>query len=92
MSLPEPSTFESSLVEVSGTFYFHDLRIHLRARRVNCGLNGESAIRSGPGGRGTVRGVAFAGNRVFRGFRDGSMIAYDAANGEQVWATKLTAA
>ena len=34
---------------------------------------------------GTVRGVAIAGNRVFRGFRDGTMAAYDIATGEEVW-------
>jgi alcohol dehydrogenase (cytochrome c) len=88
--LPEPSTFESSLVEVSGTLYFTTSEYTYALDAGNCGLKWRVRHQL-QGGGGTVRGVAFAGNRVFRGFRDGSMIAYDAANGEQVWATKLTA-
>ncbi len=88
--LPEVSTFESSLVEVSGTLYFTTPEYTYALDAGNCGLKWR--VRHPlPNGGGTVRGVAFAGNRVFRGFRDGLVIAYDTANGEQAWATGLAA-
>ena len=36
-----------------------------------------------------MRGVALDGKRIYRGFRDGYMIAYDAQNGEQIWSAEM---
>jgi len=88
--LPEASTFESSLVEIGGTLYFTTSDTTYALDATNCRLKWrEKHELQAPGG--TVRGVAVAANRVFRGFRDGFVIAYDISNGEQVWSTKLTA-
>lgn len=88
--LPEMSTFESSLVEIGGTLYFTTGASTYAIDATNCRLKWqEKHEMATPGG--TVRGVAVAGRRVFRGFRDGYVIAYDVSNGEQVWSTKLTA-
>ena len=87
--LPESTTFESSLVAVNGTLFFTTSEYTYAIDAANCGLRWRVRHEvQGPGG--TVRGVALAGNRVFRGFRDGYVIAYDIANGEQIWSTKLT--
>ena len=87
--LPESATFESSLVEVNGTLYFTTSEYTYAINAANCSLKWR-VRHEVPGPGGTVRGVALAGNRVFRGFRDGSVIAYDSTNGEQIWSTKLT--
>lgn len=90
--LPEPSTFESSLVEIGGTLYFTSSDTTHAIDATNCRLKWrEKHDLQSKEGTGTVRGVAVAANRVFRGFRDGYVIAYDTSNGEQVWSTKLTA-
>jgi alcohol dehydrogenase (cytochrome c) len=87
--LPESTTFESSLVAVNGTLYFTTSEYTYAISSDTCGLKWRARHElAGPGG--TVRGVALAGNRVFRGFRDGTVIAYNSANGEQVWSTRLT--
>jgi alcohol dehydrogenase (cytochrome c) len=87
--LPESTTFESSLVAVNGTLYFTTSEYTYAINSDNCGLKWRARHElAGPGG--TVRGVALAGNRVFRGFRDGTVIAYNSANGEEMWANKLT--
>lgn len=89
-ALPEAFTFESSLVEIGGTLYFTTGPSTYAIDATNCRLKWqEKHEMANPGG--TVRGVAVAGKRVFRGFRDGTVIAYDSTNGEQVWSTKLTA-
>jgi alcohol dehydrogenase (cytochrome c) len=87
--LPEQAEFESGLVAVNGTLYFTTSQYTYAVDAANCTLRWRVAHEM-PRAGGTVRGVAFAGNRVFRGFPDGSVIAYSAANGEQVWSTKLT--
>jgi alcohol dehydrogenase (cytochrome c) len=90
--VPEKTTFESSLVEIGGMLYFTTGSTTYAIDAANCRLKWqEKHDGGGPGGFGTVRGVAVAGKRVFRGFRDGYVIAYDTSNGEQVWSTKLTA-
>src|SRR5579863_938662 len=88
-NLPEDAEFESGLVAVNGTLYFTTSDYTYAIDADTCALRWRvqhGTQRSG----GTVRGVALAGNRVFRGFPDGSVIAYSAANGEQVWSTRLT--
>lgn len=89
-ALPEQSTFESSLVEIAGTLYFTSPASTYALDATNCTLKW-SVKHEMPGNPGTVRGVAIEGRRVFRGFRDGYIIAYDTSNGEQLWSTKLTA-
>src|SRR5215472_14057903 len=89
-ALPENSTFESSLVEINGTLYFTSPTSTYALDATNCRLKW-SAKRDMPGNPGTVRGVAVESNRLFRGFRDGTVIAYDIDNGPQLWSTKLTA-
>ena len=87
--LPEDAEFESGLVAVNGTLYFTTSDYTYAVDAATCALRWRvkhDAPRSG----GTVRGVAFAGSRVFRGFPDGSVIAYNAADGEQLWSAKLT--
>ena len=86
--LPETSTFESGLVAVGGTLYFTTSEYTYALDAANCALRWRVRHEL-PQATGTVRGVALAGNRVFRGFRDGYVIAYDATSGEQVWATQL---
>ncbi len=88
-ALPEMSTFQSSLVEIGGTLYFTTGTATYAIDATNCKLKWTEKHEMQGGG--TVRGVAVAGRRVFRGFRDGAVIAYDISNGEQVWSTKLTA-
>jgi len=91
--VPERATFESSLVAVNGVLYFTTGEYTYAVDASNCKLRwrvrhempGSPAIITG-----AVRGVALAGNRVYRGFRDGTLIAYDVRNGEQIWSTKLT--
>lgn len=89
-ALPENSTFESSLVEIGGTLYFTSPTSTYALDATNCRLKW-SQKHDMPGNPGTVRGVAIEGNRLFRGFRDGTLIAYDIDNGPQIWSTKLTA-
>ena len=90
-ALPEPTvTFESSLVEIGGTLYFTSPASTYALDATTCALKW-SEKHDMPGNPGTVRGVAVEGRRLFRGFRDGYVIAYDLNNGEQLWATKLTA-
>src|SRR5437899_2462232 len=89
-ALPETSTFESSLVEIGGTLYFTSPTSTYALDATNCRLKW-SQKHDMPGNPGTVRGVAIEGNRLFRGFRDGTVIAYDIDNGPQLWSTKLTA-
>ena len=86
--LPEVSTFESSLVSVNGTLYFTTSEYTYAIDASNCILKWR-ARHVMPGGGGTVRGVAVAGNRIFRGFRDGTMVAYEINSGDEIWATRL---
>jgi alcohol dehydrogenase (cytochrome c) len=88
--LPEASTFESSLVEIGGTLYFTTSDTTYAIDASNCRLKWREKHGSPEPDR-TVRGVAVEANRLFRGFRDGYVIAYDTSNGEQLWSTKLTA-
>jgi alcohol dehydrogenase (cytochrome c) len=88
--LPEKSTFESGLVEIGGTLYFTSPASTYAIDATDCRLKWTEKHEM-PGNPGTVRGVAIEGKRVFRGFRDGTVIAYDLTNGEQLWSTKLTA-
>jgi len=86
----QKTTFESSLVEIGGTLYFTTGDSTYAIDATDCRLKWTEKHEM-PAAFGTVRGVAVAGKRVFRGFRDGYVIAYDVSNGEQVWSTKLTA-
>jgi alcohol dehydrogenase (cytochrome c) len=86
--LGEDTTFESSLVEVNGTLYFTGSQYTYALDAASCALKWRVRHEmQGPGG--TVRGVGFADGRVYRGFSDGYIIAYDARNGEQVWSSQL---
>jgi len=88
--LPEMATLESGLVAVNEVLYFTTSDVTYAIDANTCALKWRVQHElQGPGG--TVRGVALAGTRVFRGFRDGFVIAYDISNGEQLWSTKLTA-
>ena len=90
-ALPEETvTFESSLVEIAGTIYFTSPASTYALDANTCAVKW-SEKHEMPGNPGTVRGVAVEGRRLFRGFRDGNIIAYDITNGEQLWSTKLTA-
>jgi alcohol dehydrogenase (cytochrome c) len=90
-ALPEAKvTFESSLVAIGGMLYFTTPQSTYALDGATCALKW-SEKHDMPGNPGVVRGVAVEGRRVFRGFRDGMMIAYDISNGEQLWSTKLTA-
>src|ERR1041385_3627636 len=88
-SLPENTTLESSLVEVDGTLYLTSAEYTYAIDAAGCALKWrvrhETKVPEG-----AVRGVAFADGRVYRGFRDGRVIAYTARNGEQIWSTQLT--
>jgi hypothetical protein len=87
-ALPDETTFESSLVEVNGTLYFTSSEYTYAIDAASCARKWRVRHEmEGPGG--TVRGVAFANGRVYRGFRDGHVIAYNAGNGEQVWSAQL---
>lgn len=86
--LPEETTFESSLVEVNGTLYLTSPEYTYAIDAATCALKWR--VRHELKETGTVRGAAFAEGRVFRGFRDGRVIAYDARNGEEIWSTQLT--
>lgn len=90
--LPEPAVeFESSLVAVSGTLYFTTFEYTYAVDASTCALKWrvKHQLPEPYGLVGTTRGVALLGNRVFRGFRDGYVIAYSSKNGEQLWTTKL---
>jgi len=87
-SLPEQTTFESSLVVLSGTMYFTTTEHTYAVDASNCALRWRVRHEMQNPGR-TVRGVAIAGNRLYRGFSDGYVMAYDLASGDQVWATRL---
>ena len=91
-TLPEASTVESSLVEFSGTLYFTTGETTYAMDAANCRLkwSAKHALPVPEPDR-AVRGVAVDGKRLFRGFRDGVVIAYQISNGEQLWSTKLTA-
>jgi alcohol dehydrogenase (cytochrome c) len=85
--VPENVTFESSLVVVNGTMYFTTGAYTYALNAADCTLRWRVQYEAGGG---TVRGLAVAGNRIFRGFRDGAMVAYDIKDGRQIWITKLT--
>jgi alcohol dehydrogenase (cytochrome c) len=87
-TLPENATFESSLVTIDGTMYFTTGTYTYAMNAANCTLKWR--VQHQMQGGGTVRGVAIEGNRLFRGFRDGYVVAYNIENGEQLWATRLT--
>ncbi len=87
-SLPEQATFESSLVVVGGTMYFTTAQYTYALDASNCNLRWRVRRETQTPGR-TVRGVAVAGNRLYRGFSDGYVVAYDMGSGDQVWATRL---
>jgi len=87
-SLPEQATFESSLVVVGGTMYFTTAQYTYALDASNCNLRWRVRRETQTPGR-TVRGVAVAGNRLYRGFSDGYLLAYDIGSGDQVWARRL---
>src|SRR6516165_3414826 len=91
--LPEKVMFESGIVAVDGTLYFTTFENTYAIDAATCAVkwHAQHKLKEVPG-VGTTRGVALAGNRVFRGAPDGYVIAYDTANGNEVWATKLTEA
>ena len=86
--LPEDAEFESGLVAITGVLYFTTSEFTYAVDAATCELKWRvrHEMRRVDG---TVRGVAFAGGRLFRGFPDGSVIAYNASNGEEVWAARL---
>jgi alcohol dehydrogenase (cytochrome c) len=87
-ALPEDTTFESSLVEVNGTLYLTSAEYTYAIDAATCALKWRVRHEVKVTDR-AVRGVAFADGRVYRGFRDGRVIAYDARNGERIWSTQL---
>jgi alcohol dehydrogenase (cytochrome c) len=86
--LPENVTFESSLVTINGTMYFTTSAYTYALNAANCSLKWRVQHEM-QGAGGTVRGVAVDGNRLFRGFRDGFVVAYNIEDGRQLWATRL---
>ncbi|HYR87654.1 MAG TPA: PQQ-binding-like beta-propeller repeat protein [Terriglobia bacterium] len=88
-SLPEQSTFESSLLVLNGTMYFATSEYTYAVDASNCALRWRVRHQMQNPGR-TVRGVAIAGNRLYRGFSDGNVMAYDLGSGDQLWTTRLT--
>ena len=90
-ALPERETFESSLVAVNGALYFTTSEYTYAIDAASCQPRWRMRHSlEGPGG--TVRGVAIAKDRLFRGFRDGTLIAYNTSTGNEFWATKLQVA
>jgi len=87
--LPETATLESSLVVLGGALYFTTSEYTYAIDAGTCALRWR-VRHEVEGAGGTVRGAAIAGNRVFRGFRDGYVVAYNISNGEQLWATRMT--
>ena len=87
-ALPEQSTFESSLVVLNGTMYFTTSEYTYAMDASNCNLRWRVRHELPMPGR-TVRGVAIAGNRLYRGFSDGYVLAYDIGSGDQLWSTRL---
>jgi alcohol dehydrogenase (cytochrome c) len=87
--VPENATFESSLVVVNGIMYFTTGAYTYALNAADCTLKWKVQYEAGGG---TVRGVAVAGNRLYRGFRDGAVVAYDISDGHQIWISKLTEA
>ncbi len=86
-SLPEQSTFESSLLVLNGTMYFATSEYTYAVDASNCALRWRVRHQMQNPGR-TVRGVAIAGNRLYRGFSDGNVMAYDLGSGDQLWTTR----
>jgi alcohol dehydrogenase (cytochrome c) len=88
-TLPEQTTFESSLVVLNATMYFTTSEYTYAMDASNCNLRWRVRRELQNPGR-TVRGVAIEGNRLYRGFSDGYVVAYDLGSGDQVWAARLT--
>jgi len=88
-ALPEVTTFESSLVVIGGVMYFTTAEYTYALDASDCTLKWQSRHQLERGG-GTVRGVAVEGERLFRGFRDGTVIAYDIDSGEELWSSAIT--
>ena len=86
--LPEQSTFESSLVVLNGMMYFTTSEYTYAMDASDCNLRWRVRHELQMRGR-TVRGVAIAGNRLYRGFSDGYVVAYELQRGDQVWTTRL---
>ena len=86
--LPEQSTFESSLVVLNGMMYFTTSEYTYAMDASDCNLRWRVRHELQMPGR-TVRGVAIAGNRLYRGFSDGYVVAYELQRGDQVWTTRL---
>jgi PQQ-dependent dehydrogenase (methanol/ethanol family) len=91
--LPEKVMFESGLVALGGSLYFTTFENTYAIDAATCAVRwrAQHKLATVPA-VGTTRGVAIEGNRVFRGAADGYVIAYDIADGKEIWATKLTAA
>jgi len=92
-ALPEKVMFESGLVASQGTMYFTTFEYTYAIDSATCALKWKARHElPGTPGVGSTRGVALLDGRVFRGSADGSVTAYDAASGTQVWSTRITAA
>lgn len=91
--LPEKVMFESGLVASQGALYFTTFEYTYAIDSATCALKWKARHElPGTPGVGSTRGVALLDGRVFRGSADGSVTAYDAASGTQMWSTKIIAA
>jgi alcohol dehydrogenase (cytochrome c) len=89
-ALPERSELQSGIVAVDGILYFTTAQYTYAVGSANCRLVWRSEHKVT--GTSAVRGVAVIDDRVVRGFRDGSVIAYRKADGSELWSAKLTEA
>src|SRR5262249_29045353 len=85
---PPPGAETGPLV-INGTLYFTNADTTYAVDGVTCREKWKH-VRVAPGiATGTNRGVAFLDGRLFRGYLDGHVLAFDAASGKPLWDVQI---
>jgi alcohol dehydrogenase (cytochrome c) len=84
--------FESGPIVVAGTMYVTTSNQTIALNAATCGVLWTNTYVLPPKVAHTNRGIAYAGDQLFRGFADGHVIAINAATGATVWNQKIVAA
>jgi alcohol dehydrogenase (cytochrome c) len=85
----EKNSFQSGLVQVDGALFATTEHDTFSIDPNNCKQNWRTHEDFPAGALQVNRGVAWLDHRVFRGTSDGRVLAYDAKNGKQLWATPI---
>lgn len=86
VKLESGGTFQSGPLLVHGTMYLTTFNGTYALDPATCATKWHNVHKPlGPEAFNTNRGVAYLDGKVFRGFQDGHLAAFDAATGKQLW-------